>query len=71
MFYTEQPDAQRRLRDFGELCRRHGIPCSAFHLSSGYTADGEGRRCVFTWNRSRVPQPREMFDDFHVTARRA
>ena len=61
MFYTEQPDAQRRLSEFGQLCQAHAIPCSAFHLSSGYTVDPEGRRCVFTWNRSRVPDPHAMF----------
>jgi len=66
MFYTEQPDAQSRLRQFGALCVRHGIPCSAFHLSSGYTTDeARDARCVFTWNRGRVPQPEAMFADFH------
>ena len=37
MVYTEADDAQARLKRFGELCCEHGIPCGAFHLSSGYT----------------------------------
>ena len=64
MVYTEADDAQARLKRFGELCCEHGIPCGAFHLSSGYTADADGRRCVFTWNTSRVPDPPAMFGDF-------
>ena len=58
--------AQARLREFGELCATHGVPCSGFHLSSGYTLDPEGRRNVFTWDRRRVPDPAAMFADFHA-----
>ena len=70
MHYTEQPDAQARLRQFASLCAQHGVPCGAFHLSSGYTSDALGRRCVFTWNRERVPEPSRMFDDFHAAGLR-
>ena len=70
MVYTEQPDAQSRLREFARLCAEHGIPCGAFHLSSGYTMDKEGNRCVFTWNTDRVPEPRALFDDFHAAGMR-
>lgn len=70
MAYTEQPDAQAQLASFGALCEEHDIPCSAFHLSSGYTSDAAGRRCVFTWNASRVPEPAAMFAAFHARSMR-
>lgn len=65
MYYTERPDAQAQLAQFAALCERHGIPCDGFHLSSGYTTDAAGRRCVFTWNRSKVPDPEAMVAGFH------
>lgn len=65
MRYTEAPDAQDQLAQFAALCREHDIPCDMFHLSSGYTTDAEGRRNVFTWNRSRIPDPAGMFETFH------
>eukprot|EP00501_MAST-03F_sp_TOSAG23-6_P000816 GSMAST32.ASY1.ANO1.846.1 assembled CDS len=60
MTYTDAPDVHR-LREFGTLCEKHQIPCSAFHLSSGYTLDDSGSRNVFTWNRDRVPDPKKMY----------
>lgn len=65
MHYTEQPDAQAQLAQFVAQCERHDIPCDMFHLSSGYTADDAGRRCVFTWNHSRIPDPQAVADQFH------
>ncbi len=65
MSYTEAPDAQERLARFPALCREHDIPCDLFHLSSGYTTDTAGRRNVFTWNRSRIPDPDAMVRSFH------
>ena len=65
MGYTDAPDAQEKLRQFTELCAQHAIPCTGFHLSSGYTMSPEGRRYVFTWNRSRVPDPARMTATFH------
>jgi alpha-glucosidase len=65
MSYTEAPDAQEQLKQFVDLCRAHDIPCDMFHLSSGYTTDELGRRCVFTWNRSKVPDPPTMVEYFH------
>ncbi len=56
MSYTDAPDAQKRMGEFLEHCARHRIPCSSFHLSSGYTSIG-GKRCVFTWNREKFPDP--------------
>ena len=65
MKYTEAPDAQEQLKQFVDKCKEHDIPCSMFHLSSGYTTDEQGRRNVFTWNRSRVPDPSTMVEYFH------
>ncbi len=57
MSYTEAPNAQERMGEFLRLCREQGIVCRSFHLSSGYTTIG-GKRCVFTWNRDKFPDPR-------------
>jgi len=65
MKYTEAPNAQEQLAQFARLCGEHQIPCDMFHLSSGYTTNPEGQRCVFTWNRERVPEPKQMVDNFH------
>jgi alpha-glucosidase len=65
MSYTEAPDAQEQLKRFVALCKEHDIPCDGFHLSSGYTTDAQGRRNVFTWNHSRVPDPHAMTRSFH------
>lgn len=66
MSYTEAANAQEQLRQFVTLCQQHDIPCDLFHLSSGYTTDDAGRRNVFTWNRSRIPAPQDMVNDFHA-----
>ncbi len=65
MAYTDAPNAQEELRRFVDLCAHHDIPCDLFHLSSGYSMDEDGRRYVFTWNRSRVPDPHAMTGYFH------
>ena len=65
MKYTEAPDAQEQLKRFVDLCKEHDIPCDMFHLSSGYGTDASGTRYVFTWNRSRVPDPKAMTQHFH------
>ncbi len=56
MQYTEAPDAGRQLTGFLARLDEHGIPCQSFHLSSGYTKQGE-KRYVFTWDASRFPDP--------------
>ncbi len=56
MKYTEADDAEPQLCGFLARLKEHGIPCQSFHLSSGYTRQGE-RRCVFTWDRNRFPDP--------------
>jgi alpha-glucosidase len=56
MSYTDAPDAQKRMVEFLDRCAEHGIPCTSFHLSSGYTSIGS-KRYVFTWNREKFPDP--------------
>jgi alpha-glucosidase len=56
MSYTDAPDAQARMADFLADLKRHDIPCTSFHLSSGYTSIG-GKRYVFNWNREKFPDP--------------
>ena len=56
MEYTDAPNADERLRGFAESCRENGIRAGGFYLSSGYTQIGE-QRCVFHWNRDKIPSP--------------
>jgi alpha-glucosidase len=65
MTYTEMPDAEAQLASFIEKCRNHDIPCSLFHLSSGYTTSREGKRYVFNWNYDKFPYPDRMVNTFH------
>ncbi|RKO91022.1 glycosyl hydrolases family 31-domain-containing protein, partial [Blyttiomyces helicus] len=62
MGYAEAENAQELIEAFPALCASHGIPCDVLHLSSGYTVDpANGARNVFTWNRTRFPDPQRMF----------
>ena len=65
MAYAESVDAQNQLLRFIQQCEEHQIPCHGFHLSSGYTLGENGKRYVFTWNRTRFPDPSALFDAFH------
>ena len=57
MYYAELPkDCDRAILSFADTAAREGFPLDGFHLSSGYTAR-EGKRCVFTWNDARFPDP--------------
>ena len=56
MRYTDAPDAQAQMADFLAKVAAHGIPCTSFHLSSGYTSIG-GNRYIFHWNRDKFPDP--------------
>ncbi|WP_249871286.1 glycoside hydrolase family 31 protein [Oceanobacillus saliphilus] len=64
MTYTDAPDAQEQLKKFVEACKSFDIPCDLFQLSSGYTSI-EGKRYVFHWNLSKIPDPHAMVDYFH------
>lgn len=56
MSYTDAPDAQVRMAEFINGCRKHDILCDSFHLSSGYTSIGP-KRYVFNWNYDKFPDP--------------
>ncbi|MDL4840369.1 glycoside hydrolase family 31 protein [Aquibacillus rhizosphaerae] len=64
MTYTDAPDAQEQLKKFVEACKDYNIPCDSFQLSSGYTSIGN-KRYVFNWDLSRIPDPKEMINNFH------
>jgi len=55
-----------QLAKFARQCEQYQIPCTLFHLSSGYTMGADGKRYVFNWNRKRVPEPEQMVEDFHT-----
>jgi len=63
MSYTDAPDATARLDGFLDKLVQHDIPCSSFHLSSGYTSIGD-RRYVFHWNREKFPDPGALIGRF-------
>lgn len=57
MTYTDAPNAQERMNEFLDGCKKHDILCDSFHLSSGYTSIGP-KRYVFNWNRDKFPDPK-------------
>ena len=63
MEYTDAPDADARVRGFADKCAENGIRAGGFYLSSGYTQIGE-QRCVFHWNREKIPSPEGLSDYF-------
>lgn len=67
MYYAELPEnCDQGISSFMDICARKGIPADGFMLSSGYTLvntdDGE-KRCTFTWNRKRFPNPERFMKD--------
>ena len=63
----DEPRAADALIEFAHKLKKHGIPCSGFQMSSGYTvAETEPKtRNVFTWNRHRFPDPKGFMDAYH------
>lgn len=59
MQYTDAPNAAEKLVGYLDLLAEHGIFCRSFQMSSGYTLIGD-KRCVFTWNRDRFPDPKAV-----------
>ncbi|WOO85226.1 Alpha-glucosidase 2 [Vanrija pseudolonga] len=63
---SDEPIAQELLSEWPELCKKHDIPCSAIHFSSGYTVDPEtGNRNVFTMNTKRYPDFKGLVGGLH------
>lgn len=64
---TDEPRGCDNVLRFIKNAEKHGMPCSAFQMSSGYTvAETEPKtRNVFTWNRHRFPDPRAFTKECH------
>ena len=61
MYYAELPkDCDSAIEQFVDTARSYGFPIDGFQLSSGYTTYA-GKRCVFTWNKDRFPDPPAFF----------
>ena len=69
MGLADAPDAQDQLDRFLTRIQAEGIPCSAFHYGSGYSSRGK-RRYVFTWNRSKFPDPKALNARFQAAGLR-
>lgn len=64
MFYTELDEhADEAILNFIDTCKKNGIPCDGFFLSSGYTSGDDGKRYVFNWNKKRFPDPQKFVDE--------
>lgn len=65
MYYPElDKDADSAIVDFIDTTKSYEIPVDGFQLSSGYcqTETSAGlKRCVFTWNHDRFPDPAGFF----------
>ncbi len=65
MGLADAPDAQAQLESFIQRMAEHRVPVSSFHYGSGYSSRGI-RRYVFTWNRSKFPDPKSLNASFHA-----
>lgn len=62
---SDHPPAQTLLENLPDLCKKYDIPCSAMHLSSGYTVSMiPHTRNVFTLKTHRFPDPSRLFRRF-------
>lgn len=63
MYYTElEENSDKAIIKFVDTCKKLGIPCDGFFLSSGYTSLGK-KRYVFNWNKKRFPNPQEFVQE--------
>ncbi|MFH5821436.1 TIM-barrel domain-containing protein [Georgenia sp. AZ-5] len=65
MYYAElDAGSDRAITDFIDIARAEDIPVDGFQLSSGYSTqetEAGPKRCVFTWNERRFPDPEGFF----------
>lgn len=63
----DSPRAHDAILNFIKNCEKHGMPCSAFQMSSGYTVSETPpkTRNVMTWNYHRFPDPRAFTRECH------
>ncbi|KLU86891.1 neutral alpha-glucosidase ab [Magnaporthiopsis poae ATCC 64411] len=59
----DSPPAGQALVELALKMKEHGIPCSAYQMSSGYHVDKV--RHVFNWNRHRFPDPEAWIKEQH------
>ncbi len=59
MELADHPLGEKSFFHFFNLCNKYKIPISALHFSSGYTLK-KGKRYVFTWDKSRYPNPKKF-----------
>lgn len=63
MFYSELPrNCEDAVLGFVDTVHKEGYPLDGFYLSSGYTAQLDNKRCVFTWNHARYENPTRLFE---------
>lgn len=69
MFYSElEKDCDKSISRFIDNCGEEDLGIDGFQLSSGYcTADTKDglKRCVFTWNKERFPDPSAFFKEMN------
>lgn len=65
MAIADSANAQERMEAFIARTQSEAIPVSAFHFGSGYTSIGP-KRYVFTWNRTKYPDPEGLLAKFHA-----
>lgn len=63
MTYTDLDNAQERLEQFLRESQEHNIPVKSFKYGSGYTSR-DGKRYVFTWNKSKFPDAKALNAEF-------
>ena len=63
----DEPRAADALIEMALKMKEHGIPCSAYQMSSGYTVAEKPpkTRNVFTWNLHRFPDPEGFIKQYH------
>jgi alpha-glucosidase len=69
MGLADAPDAQQQLDRFIDECVNRKVPISSFHYGSGYSSRGK-QRYVFTWNRSKFPDPEKVNAKFQAAGMR-
>lgn len=69
MGLADSPNAQQLLEAFIGECQTRRVPISSFHYGSGYSNRGR-QRYVFTWNRSKFPDPEGLNARFSAAGMR-
>ncbi len=69
MGLADSPNAQELLDAFIGECQTRRVPISSFHYGSGYSNRGK-QRYVFTWNRSKFPDPEALNAKFQAAGMR-